>query len=171
MLPLPLTDIGEAALNEVQTLQDVATALKVNVETVRVWKNRKKCPHLQSEPYDLDELALWRKANIKSRKDHETSSKASDLSTRKHQADIRLKTLKADHQELLNKIKTGELVHVKDTETTVINQSNAFRRELLNMENVFCDSVVGAVDAEDAKRRLHLIATDILGRLFRGDKS
>jgi phage terminase Nu1 subunit (DNA packaging protein) len=148
----------------VHTLSAVAKALKVRPNTLSDWK-RDGCPHLQKPPYDLDKIAEYKHVEI------DVAPEDIDLERRKMEADIRLKEVKTELEHFRLAVRRGELVDIADTENALKDIAAAFRRELLNMENVFADRLIDVQSRDKVKTVLHEIAVDMLGRLNVGKES
>lgn len=152
--------------HEVYSMKDLETALDVTRQTLNNWR-KSGAPIPKVPPFDVDAIVAWRE---KQPPHGRTTVEKSNLSEQEKKAKTRLATLRADWQELQNAIKSGRLVHVEDTESVLLEQSNSFRRELSNMENVFAERFVGLENVQQAKAKLHEIGRDILGRLYKGEK-
>lgn len=144
-------------------LKDVAEHFGVRPHTVSRWK-KAGCPALKEPPFDLDAIDAWKR-----RQDHGNSvpinPESAKLSERKLRADIRLKEMKSKLAEFQLAVKRGELVHVEGTREVLLRQALEFRREIVNLENVHADKLIGLPTRADVKLKLHEIAVDLLSRL------
>jgi hypothetical protein len=145
----------------VHSLAAVAKALKARPNTVTDWK-KGGCPFLQKPPYDLDKIADWKGRTI------DISPEEIDLERRKLEADIKLKEVKTELEHFRLAVRKGELVAIADTEQALKDEAAAFKRELLNVENVFADKFIDLRTRDEAKKELHAVAVDIIRRLHLG---